>query len=224
MFNQKYIILFIDRNRFYLCSGVVSNIALLDVPESILHDLEIIQKDGFYTLIKQWVKEYALIGSQLIIILSTRTYFEKLLLTAEHDQIESDILRFFDTVPYESIWTKVYPVDKGKRAVVLNKSLYEALYQGFALQGVTEKAILPEFVLGPLAGKQTLTSEAAEYVFKNIDLLAKQSLLDIQESITASQPPRDETAVPKKKSNLQALLGVFGVLILILAILLLTRH
>ncbi len=224
MFNQKYIILFIDRNRFYLCSGVVSNIAVLDVPESILHDLEVIQKDGFYTLIKQWVKEYALVGSQLIIVLSTRTYFEKLFLTAEYDQIESDILKFFDTVPYEAIWTKVYPADKGKRAVALNKSLYEALYQGFALQGVTEKAILPEFTLGAFAGKQALTAETAEYVFKNVDILSKQSLLDIQESITASLPPKGDAAVSKKKSNLPALLGVFGMLILILVILLLTRH
>jgi len=221
MFNQKsIIILFIDRNRFQLYGGNLTGIVSLDVPEVILRDLDVISRDGFYTLMKQWIKQYNIVGSQLVLILSESSYFEKIFTPGQHTEVETDVLKFFDMVPFESIWTKVYPAEKGKRAVAISKSLYEAIHQGFSLQGLPTKAVIPAFALGPESTKRVMDPELAGYIMKNLDTLVKASLMDTQElSLAVPQEKKEEeVSTPKKKSNLPLLLGVFGALMLILIV------
>jgi hypothetical protein len=170
MFNQKTIlILFIERNRFQFFGGTLTSVVTIDVPETIIRDFDVIQKDGFYTLIKQWVRQYNLALSELIIVYSDASYFEKLFVSTENPQNETDILKFFDTIPFESIWTKVYPTPTGKRALGVNKSLYEAIHQGFSLQGVSTRAVLPAFTLGTFSTAHSLDAAMAGYIIKNID-------------------------------------------------------
>jgi len=225
MFNQRAIlILFINRNRFQLFGGNLTGIITLDVPATIVRDMEVLQKDGLYTLIKQWVKQYALTGSQLVIVFSSSTYFEKVFPSSENEQMEHDILKFFDSVPYESTWTKVYPAEKGKRAVACNRTFYETLHQGFSLQGLPTKAVIPAFALGALSGKSALDGELIQFILKNLDTLTRESLIDTEElGFTAPVQSNQQTAPVKKKSNLPLLLGVFGILILILIITIFTH-
>lgn len=221
MFNQKTIIvLYIDRNRFQIGGGNLTGIVNLEVPEVLIHDLEVVGKDALYSLIKQWVKQYNIVGTQLIIIFSQSSYFEKNFSPMELAQVETDVLKFFDTVPLESIWTKVYMTDKGKRAVAISKSLYEAIHQGFSLQGLQTKSVIPMFALGPLAGKNGLDEETITYVLNNVDNLGKQSLLDTQELSVSSPQEKiiEPTMTQKKSSNLSMLLVIFGVLITILVV------
>ena len=217
--------LFIHRNRFQLYGGNLTGIVTLEVPDGVLRDMEVIQKDSLYTLIKQWVKQYALLGSELVIVFSTATYFEKLFPAGEHEQTEHDILKFFETVPYEFIWTKVYSMDKGKRAVACNKTFYETIHQGFSLQGVPTKAVIPSFALGTLSGKTALDAELIQYILKNLDNLTRQSLLDVQElGFTPVAESKELVASAKKKTNLPLLLGVFGLLIVVLVVMIVFTH
>lgn len=220
MFNQKYLVLFIDRNRFALFGGPLTDVAVLEIPDLLIHDLDVLSKDGCYSLIKQWVKQHAISGSSLIVLFSETTYFEKLFSMQEQSQIESDVLKFFDMVPFESVWTKVYSTEKGKRAVAINKALYDTIHQGFSLQGLQIKAVIPSFALGDQSTKRSLDRELGEYVIKNIDTLMKQSLLDSQE-LSVPVPQHESQEQPggeKKKSQLPLLLTVFGILIAILGV------
>lgn len=225
MFNQKSIlILFIERNRFQLFGGTLTGVVTIDVPETIIRDFDVLQKDGFYTLIKQWVKQYNLTASDLVIVYSDASYFEKVFTSTENPQVETDILKFFDTIPFESIWTKVYPIPNGKRAVGVNKSLYEAIHQGFSLQGVSTRAVLPAFTLGTYATARMLDAGMSGHIIKNIDILVKQSLFDGTELVIPSGGKQDTTMSSQKKNkNLPLLLGVFGTLILILILVVIFR-
>jgi hypothetical protein len=223
MFNQKYIILFIDRGRMQLFGGNLTGIVTIEIPPAIFSDLDVIRRDDLYTLIKQCVKQYNLTGSSLIMVLSEATYFEKLFPPGDNSEIDSTILKFFDTVPYEAVWTRVYQTEKGKRAIAINKSLYEAFHQGFTLQGLSTKALLPSCVLGQMSVKRTLDKQLADYIVNSIDSLAKQSLLDESEASQSSVPGEIELPASKKKSNVPLLLGVFGVLLIILIVVVLTQ-
>jgi hypothetical protein len=224
MFNQKSIlILFINRNTFQLFGGNLTGIVTIEVPESIFHDGDVLSVDGLYTLVKQLVKQYLLTGSQLFIVLSDLMYYEKIFSTVPSTQLENDVLNFFNVVPYESLLTKVYDVEKGKRAVAVNKALYETIRQGFALQGIPIKAIIPACALGAVGGKHTLDAAVAGEILRNADGFAKQSLLDAQETNTTTSQPEDVSTPTKKKSQLPLLIGVFGVLIVILVIVVLTQ-
>jgi len=217
MFNNKSIIvLFIDRNRFQFYGANLSGIETLDVPQSSLRDLDVANRDALYTLIKQWVKQHALISVQLVLIFAETSYFEKVFSSVAPAQLETDIIKFFDEVPFESTITKVHDVPNGKRAVAINKALYEAVRQGFLLQGLSIKGVIPMFALGVLSDRRTLDAEVGEYVLKNIDTLLHQSLVDAQEvSVTHAKESSSQHPIFAKKSNLPILLGVFGVLLVI---------
>jgi hypothetical protein len=225
MFNQKAIlILFINRNTFQLFGGNLTGVVTVEVSENILRDGDIISADGIYTLIKQLVKQYVLAGSQLFIVLSDLMYYEKTFSAAQSIQLENDVLNFFNVVPYESLLTKVYDIEKGKRAVAVNKLLYEAIWQGFTLQGIPTKAIIPACVLGAVGTKHVLDAAMANEIVKNIDGLTRQSLLDTGggASVAPSQP-EDVASPTKKKSQMPLLLGVFGTLIAILVVVILMQ-
>jgi len=224
MFNQKAIlILFINRNTFQLFGGNLTGIVTVEVPESILRDGDVISADGAYTLIKQTVKQYLLTGTQLFIVLSDLTYNEKIFSPGQTTQLENDVLNFFNVVPYELLLTKVYDTEKGKRAVAVNKAFYETIRQGFALQGIPIKAVIPACVLGALGSKHTIDAATANEILRNVDGFTKQSLLDAQEANVVVTQHEEVSASKKKKSQLPLLLGVFGVLVVILVIVILTQ-
>jgi len=222
MFNQKAIvILFINRNTFQLYGGGLTGIVTIEVPETVLHDGEVVSSDGAYTLIKQLAKQYPIAGSQLIIVLSDLMFFEKTFSPPAPATLEEDVLNFFNVVPFESLITKVYDIEKGKRAVAANKNLYETLKQGFALQGIPVKTLLPACVFGTMATKHALDAALASEIMRNVDGYARQNLLDAQEQNFSTTPQEQEetpAGTTKKKSQLPLLLGVFGVLVVILVV------
>ena len=224
MFNQKSIlILFINRNTFQLFGGNLTGIVTVEVPESILRDGDVISADGAYTLIKQMAKQYVLTGSQLFVVLSDLMYYEKIFSLVQSTQLENDVLSFFNVVPYESLLTKVYDFEKGKRAVAVNKTLYETIRQGFALQGIPVKAVVPACQLGSSAGAHTLTAEIASGIMRNIDNLTRQSILDTADAGPIASESANTSSSPKKKSQLPLLLGVFGILAVILVVIILMQ-
>ncbi len=221
MFNQKsLLVIFIDRLGIQLYGTGMTSMVTLQIPENIIKDLEVISKDALYTLIKQWVKQYGLSGFQIIFIFSESVYMEKQFITSDQTQIETDILKFFDMVPYESIWSKVYPMKNGKRAVAISKTFYEGIRQGFLLQGIPTKTVIPAFALGQYDKKRAMDSVLYSYVLDNIEQLSKFSIADVQElnNTTSNLPLTPSSDPSKKKSSLPLLLSVFGFLLLVLGI------
>jgi len=224
MFNQKSIlILFINRNTFQLFGGNLTGIVTVEAPENILRDGDVISADGAYTLIKQMAKQYLLTGTQLVLVLSNLMYYEKIFSPVQSTQLENDVLNFFNVVPYESLLTKVYDIEKGKRAVAVNRSLFETIRQGFALQGIPVKALVPACLLGLSANTHVLTAEVVSEIMRNVDNLTKQSIIDTQEAAPVVSESGNTSSTPKKKSQLPLLLGVFGVLILVLVVVVLMQ-
>lgn len=219
MFNQKsLLVLFIDRIGIQMFGGTLQSIATVQIPKTIVKDWEVISKDSLYSLIKQWVKQYSLSGSQIVFVFSDTVYLEKQFLMSEQSQVETEILKFFDMVPYESIWSKVYPMKNGKRAIALNKGFYDGIHQGFLLQGLPTRTIIPAFALGQYEKAHILDRALYTYIIENIDQLSKFSVLDAQESsvsmTTASAATPSDSS--KKKSSLPLLLSIFGFLLLAL--------
>lgn len=213
MFNRKSIIvLFIDRNTFQLYGANLTGVVVLEVPQTQIRDLEVVNIDEFYTFVKQWVKAKGVVDAQLVIIFSPLSYFEKTITVPDPALLETNVIQFFDSVPFESTFVHVYDVPKGKWAVAVNKALYEAVRQAFFLQGISTRAVLPLFVLGPQNNKKSLDAQLGDYVIKNLDTLMHQSMIEVVDRV------QELPNTPKQKSNLLLLLVVFGVLLSVLLV------
>lgn len=216
MFNIKpIIVLFLDRNRFQFYGGNLSGVISVDVPVTSIKDLEVVNIDELYSFIKQCVKQYALGNADLVIVLSESSYYTKAFQISEDEKTEIQILKFFELVPFDATLTKVYTLEKEKYAVATNKAFLDAIVHGFQLQGLQNRCVLPQSRIEPMRQKQSLDTLFASYVMKNIDTLSKQSITEYSSQV---QPKVENKPIKgaEKHSSLPALLGVFGILMVIL--------
>lgn len=225
MFGQSKttIVVYVDRNRLQFYGGGFSAILALDIPLTIVKDLEVVNRDGLYTLVNQWSKQNNLGGAKLFFVLSPGTYFDIAVTAKTDSERETEILQFYDRVPFEELTTRIIPVDAGKRAFAMNKPYLDALRHAFLLQGVHVAAAVPAFLLGNLATKRWLDAEMGAYVLKHADTLRDQNVLEITSE--ALPGVKAQSSVPTTKSNprLMIMVGIFGVLLLVLVFVIFTR-
>ena len=61
-------VLFLARNRLYFYDG--SNVLTLELPQIIVHDLDVKDHDGLFNLITLFIKDNKLVPAQLYFVLS----------------------------------------------------------------------------------------------------------------------------------------------------------
>jgi hypothetical protein len=222
--NSSIVVVFVDRNRLQFYGSGLSSILVLDIPTTIVRDLDVVNRDALYTLVNQWLKQNNLGGSQLFFILAPDTYFEKSLITKGESEQETEILHFYDSVPFEELTTKVLTFENGKRAFAINKEYLEAIRHAFLIQGHRVVVAVPALALGTLAAKRWLDAEMGSYVLKHADMLQEYNVVDFEEQNQAATAPA--SAVPTTKTNprLMIMVGILGVLLLVLILFIFTRH
>ncbi len=224
MFRQSssIVVVFIDRNRLQFYGSRLPDILTLDIPATLSKDLDILNKDGFYTFVNQWVKQNNLGGAVLFFILSPMTYFERIITAAEESRQETDILSFYNSVPFEELATRVLTIEGKKHAIAANREFIESIRHAFMLQGYQVMSVVPAVLLGTLSAKRWLDKETGAYVVKHIETLTAQNIAESDEQSIAPTVSR----VPTEKNNprLMIMVGIFGVLLLVLIVVLFTRH
>lgn len=226
MFGQKssVVVVFIDRNRLQFYGSGLSSILTFDIPATIVRDLDVVNRDAFYTLVNQWLKQNNIGGRELLFVLAPDMYFEKLLVTKGESEQETEILHFYDSVPFEELTTKVLTFENVKRAIAINKEHLEAVRHAFLLQGYRVSAVIPALALGTLSAKRWLDAEMGLYVVKHTDTLREYNVVDTEDQNQAAATPA--AAVPTTKTNprLMIMVSVLGILLLVLIFFIFTRH
>jgi hypothetical protein len=228
MFGQtsKPVIVFVDRNRLQFYGGKSSSIAVLDLPPAIASDIEISNRDGLYTLVNQWMKQNAIGGSPLFFVLSPSTYFEKVISATADTEQETEILKFYDMVPFEELLTKVISAGPTvpKHAFATNNDFVEALRHAFLLQGLRVVGVIPAMLLGSLAAKRWMDAEMGAYVVKHFAELQAQSVVAGDDLQVPLQNAPSNVPTSANNPRLMILVSIFGVLLLGLIIFFFVRH
>jgi hypothetical protein len=197
----------------------------MDIPSAVVSDLEVINRDGLYTLVGGWMKQNALGSNQLFFVLSPSVYFEKVITATSDTEQETEILKFYDMVPFEELLTKVIPGSPAvpKRAFATNSAYIETLKHAFLLQGLRVVGVIPAILLGSLAAKRWMDAEMGAYVVKHIDELRAATVVTNDDSQIPIQNA-STTATAANNPRLMILVSIFGVLLLALIVFLFVRH
>lgn len=224
MFGQKSstIVVFVDRNRLQFYGSGLPAVLTLDIPPTVCKDLEIINRDALYTLVNQWLKQNNLGGARLLLVLSPMTYFDKVMTKTGESEQETEILMFYDSVPFEDLATRVLTIANRKIAFAVNRDYMDAVRHAFTLQGFQITAVIPAVVLGSLATKRWLDAEMGLYILRHMDTLRMQTLVDREDEINPGPPPIAPTA--QNNPRIMTLVGVLGVLFLVLIVMIFTRR
>lgn len=219
MFGQNvWLIILIKAHSLEIYSHGAATPQNLVIPTGIVNHLEIIDRDGLYSLIATWAKSIPYISTDVIWLLSQDVYFEQTFPDAEKDSWDTATVSMLDTVPFEETLSKVYDLAGGRTVIATNQDLISAYTQGFAMQGYATHSVTP----AKFQNVTVLDGDTIKRILSNVTQLSRDSLVNPdldKKSYAKTEPAGDKSSQSvKPKSSLPLLLAVFLVLLAILAL------
>lgn len=227
-FNAKRTaVLFLDRNRFDFYVDGAQNVLSFPFLETIINAMDVINPQELENQIKAFVQQSGINPANIMIILSPNVVFEKDIQAADIQSVEHEIEKFKDSIPFENIYTQSFPLQQNVRIVAVSRDLCDAVKNSFEKLGFSIGAIVSYFALGPqISNMQALDAEVAKQIVKNLDTLKHYSF-SIEKTITNAESPAVSKKSPQTSNKiplrLYLMIGVFILLLVILAVLFLTR-
>jgi hypothetical protein len=219
----KKSVLMLVRDRFYLSDG--SSVLQLEFHPSVVHDLDLKDKDALFNLVVNFIQENKLTPSQLYFVLGESVCFTKdftVNSTTDNAAEEAMVSEYIDTIPFSSVISKVYKTATTWRVVGANQDLINTIFEAFANRGFGLSALVPANILPDLSMSAELTPVKAQTVLsKKESVIAVNSMVG-QRVAENQQLTTTKTAVPKNKLLPYLAVG-FVVLLIILVVLLLKR-
>ncbi len=219
MFGQKnWLVILLTANTLQMIGQKDTAVTSLPLPTTIINNMEVINKDALYQLVTDWLKQRTYINTEIVWLLGSQLCFEHVITSTDPDKIDSEIVQFIDTVPFEEVLSKTYASGSVRQLTAVNKLLITSFIQAFSLHGYTTRAVVPVRLVSQT---DNLTLDIAKLTYKKENELEKNTLF----LVTPTQPVVSTTkpaTTEKPKSQLPLLLAVFVILIVILAIVILS--
>lgn len=185
-------ILYIDQGRLTLITNG-GQIQSVDVPSDVASEYEVLSREKLTTLIKGFVTGKEIDPSSLIMIFSSSLCFEKNFPELPTEQKEGQTQEFFDTVPFDRVLSRVYPFEKGSKAIAVNRDLYGAIYDVFIQMGFQFYAAIPAYVL-TLMGYKAFDNKVAGQLLKRSDAIKQQTMILIRQPARTLQEQEEQLA------------------------------
>lgn len=202
-------VLFISKNRLSFYESSLHSILNIDIPQDIIKDSEVINKERLYELIKSFVTTNAIPSCYLIIVLSDSVLFEKNVtgvMGSQDDQHEGVVQGFLDNIPFENLTMRIYQMEeKMLKVIATNRELTDAIITGFEKQGFSSSYVVPTYPLGKSV--YDLDVEIATYILANVEVIKDYGIYtDEKETI---QPNKKTDNTKKGSKSLSLLIGIF---------------
>lgn len=221
--NSSTLVLLIDTNRLQIYGGGnLSQVVSLDIPLTVVKDIDVVDRPAFDALIQSWLTQNKVPTADVVVVLSEAMYFARDVTQEGKDEAEKEAVAFTDSVPFEKVVTKRYPLERGYRIVCVNDALLDTVIAALRAHDLSVVAVVPSFLLGPHSGKHVLDTEMGKYIVGHADNLRTQSVVGPVEHGT-STTGKEVAVFARKNQRLVMMIGVFLVLIAILVILLILQ-
>ncbi len=198
-------ILFIEKDKFDIYLPVKKTIISYEYKPEILKDSEVLDREQLFTEVKSFIETNKLNPSSLVIVLGKNVLFEKDFIKGqepnEQQQLESRL--FIENVPFESVGSKIIPLDKGFRVSASNADLYESVMGVFLQSGFSVQAVLPVSLFG--ANLEKLTQDSAKIFLQKFEPFRRYSLVSDSGNFNIT---KTEEEIKKKKNSYMTILAI----------------
>lgn len=185
--------------------------------DSVLY-LDVIDEEKLTQQITGFISHNKIPGSDFLMVLGQDFVFEQQILVKEINQIEAVKQHFLDTVPYENVYSKIWPTSQGSRIIAFNYDLFQTIKEAFAALDFTVDVVIPYF----LCEQTSLNAINIVSLLKKRDVLKQENIITHYTTNAVIYPGQpDENPPLKKNATLIWTLPVFGIMIFILLFMLL---
>lgn len=224
---KEQAIIYLERNKLHFFgSNIQDRIATCDVPQTIIRDLEIIAKDQFFILIKNFIDYFKITPAKLVIVLADAIYYQKDLVQLPDADVNNNIDKFLNFIPFENTVSKTYRSGSGMKVIAVNQDLYQIVMDAFIKQGFTVEAVIPEFITGKSPNfRNTVDIITFRMILEKFDSWRENSLLSQQHLYEAEvHQEKQKIKEIKPKSSLIYLLPAFVILLAVLGYLVINQQ
>lgn len=217
--SKQTIACYIDSNKILFYLGTTGSILQLEFPPEVISYLDLIHEAKFEQLLDSFLEQNQLAGGGAILVYATTAVFEKDFEETQAGREDTEIQKFIDIVPFEDVLSRTYKLNKKVKAVAINNRVYESIRTVFEKRNFLIHSVIPVSVL------QETFSELAQnidlgFILSKIDSVKQFSMIN---GNSGSSPTLEKKPESKKQNKrIYVLGGVFGVLILILIVLVIT--
>jgi len=215
-------VLFLVRDSFYLYDG--SAVLTLEFPTTLVHDVDVKNRDSLHDLITSFIQNNKLVPAQLFFILSEAVCFTKdfpIVAPADALKIEAETKEFIDAIPFSSVVSKVYKTPTTIRVVGSNQDLIDTIFEAFENKGFGISALVPVNIFPDFGNATDLNPEIAQKILDKREIVIAASMVG-ERTVKEQQLATSQTAVPKNKL-LPYLIGGFILLLVILVVFIVIR-
>lgn len=216
MKSNSKLIVFLDRQKIIFVGPQLSAALTLDLPPTLVFDLEVVDPEGVNTLLLNFVEQNKIFASEIIIITSEAVYYQQdgsTLNDLSERKKQTD--QFLATVPFKNLISKDYTTGTSTKSVALNKDFYEPIVRFFEKSNFNVVAILPLFIIERFHLTLTaFSSKEAKEIFQKYKLLESYSLITAQDIKKSVSTPIHHQKQDQGRTLI--LLSVFLLLIIIL--------
>lgn len=216
-------VLLLRRNGFDFYEDKSGRISSFPFSTAIVNSLEIINPQEFKNQIKAFVETNKFLPADLIIILSAEVLFEKDIQAQDPNALSQGTSEFLDIIPFESISTKILPTKLGIRVIAVNRNFIDTLRISLKELGFLIEGIVPYEEVEGLEGINSLNNEISKLIIKQFDSLKNASFEFENEEKPIPPAPSHTGKSAENRLRFYAMLGIFGVLLLILISLIIFR-
>lgn len=210
-------IIYLDQNRFDFYSETQNKLYNFDL-SSYASNLEITDKNGLHEQIKNFVGTAQIPVDGIVIVLADSLLFIKGVKEADEssDEDEGEVRKFVDSVPFEHVTYKTYPIEGGDLVVAANRDFYGTIKNAFEKIGFDVDFVLPVYSAQVTIDANNPFSEStARTILKNAPVLRKNGLEISEKQL---EPAPIITNQKPNKKRFIFLIGIFALLIIVLVV------
>lgn len=196
---KQKIIIYLDRQKFILASTTLAAPLTLDIPASVLFDVEVIDPDSLNHLLTEWLEKNHIVSTDVIFVLSSNVYFQKdLAATSDVAARKSQSDVYLANVPFKNLFSKEYVLGNQVKLLAVNKDFYEPILRYFKSKNYEIIDLLPVLVLDFLKlNLVEYTAKEVNNIYQKVKILAPYSLISAQEidktmSAAVYHPPENK--------------------------------
>jgi len=218
---RREAIILLDKNRIFVFNG--NEFLTLDVPETVVRDIDIVDKSGFDSLVDTFIKTKRLNSAPVWLILADGICFGKDVAETDATKVEGEIKDFLDAIPFDKVISKRYRAGNGVRVIAANQEYIEAVIEIFEKNGFVTEGIVPGAMFPGFSTRKVLDADFARYILGNRDLMIMGNMLS-KVFLPANTHETPQEAPNKKSKLLPFLIGGFVILLIILVVVIMARR
>ena len=218
-YNGHKAIVFIARTGLQYYSTHSHAVVSMGFDQKIIRDMDIVDRPNFAQQLNSFIAQNKLEPAIVLFVFSEPSCFYQDIKESDLSKIEQITEEFVNTVPFETLLTRAYPMRGGSRIVSINEKLYRDIAAAFESKGFMSIGVLPSFTLGARFEKTTsLDAVSARVILADIDKYKEQSFLATSGYHDDGEPEPEQKIITKGTKITPGLIGLIAVFVVLIGV------